>query len=430
MPIIDRLQDRLAAWRPQSLRVQRFATAANYALALTRDIAQGDVSLRAMSLVYTSLLALVPLLALAFSLLKALGIHNSLEPMLETFLAPLGVQGPVLAHNIIGFVNNMRVGVLGSVGVLMLIYTAISMIQKIEESFNLLWRIPRARGIKQRFGDYLAILIVGPVLMVSAFGLGSSPLGSHVAAHLHAIQPFGALIFAVSRLTPYLLTTGGFTFLYAYIPNTEVKIRAAAVGAAVAGIAWQLAGLIFAVFVSHASNYNAVYSSFAILIFMLIWLHVSWMILLLGCRLAFYVQYPRELRKAGTPPPPGSREAEWIALLIAAEAGSRFIQAQPAPTREELHAALGIPLEYIERAASELIADGVLAESGVDRRLLPARDPATLTLGDLWLRTRGEWPSWARSTVFAERIEKLILDVEARARGGADETLRDWLAPK
>jgi membrane protein len=427
MSIIERLQDRLAAWQPRSRRAQHLATVANYALALTRDIAGDEVALRATSLVYTSLLSLVPLLALAFSLLKAFGMHNSLQPFLTTFLAPLGAEAPLLAHNIVGFVNNMRVGVLGSVGVALLLYTAVTTIQKVEESFNSLWRIPRSRGISQRVGRYLSLLIIGPVLIVSALGLAGALLDNRIADYLRTIQPFGALIIFFSRLLPYVLMSFCFGFLYAYIPNTRVQIRSAAIGGLVAGVAWQAASKIFAVFVSRATSYNAVYSSFAILIYLLIWLYVSWIILLVGCRLAFYVERPLEVRVHGELPPSGSREAEWIALLIAAEICDRFLRAQPLPTREELHRTLGIPLEHVERAVCELVAEGVLAESGPEQRLLPARDPSTLTLGDLWLRARGELPPWGRSTPFAQRAESLLLAIENCARNGSPQTLRDWL---
>ena len=103
---------------------------------LVRDLLEGQLTMRAMSLVYTTLLSLVPMLALAFSVLKALGVHNQLEPLLAEALAPLGPRSVDITGSVIGFVENIQVGVLGSLGVALLFYTAISMIQKIENSFN------------------------------------------------------------------------------------------------------------------------------------------------------------------------------------------------------------------------------------------------------------------------------------------------------
>jgi membrane protein len=149
--------------------------AGQYAFALGRDLFEGQISMRAMSLVYTSLLSLVPILALAFSLLKALGAHNTLEPMLLELLAPLGAQASDITRNIVGFVDQIKVGVLGALGISLLMYSAISLIQKVEGSFNYIWRVARPRPLSQRIGDYLSVLMVGPVLVHSPSSSVSSP---------------------------------------------------------------------------------------------------------------------------------------------------------------------------------------------------------------------------------------------------------------
>ena len=107
-----------------------------------------------MSLIYTTLLSLVPLLALGFSLLKGLGVHNSLQPVLERFLAPLGPQGTQISQNVIAFVENIKVGVLGSLGVALLLYTALTLIQKMEQSFDYIWRVEVPRRLGQRLTEY------------------------------------------------------------------------------------------------------------------------------------------------------------------------------------------------------------------------------------------------------------------------------------
>ena len=126
---------------PRSIWGRRLLKPGRYALALLRDLLEGEIALRAMSLVYTTLLSLVPLLALAFSVLKAFGVHNSLEPILAQALEPLGDQAKVISDNVIAFVDNIKVGVLGSIGIALLLYTSVSMISKIEASFNFIWKI-------------------------------------------------------------------------------------------------------------------------------------------------------------------------------------------------------------------------------------------------------------------------------------------------
>ena len=110
------------------------------------DLSESMINLRAMSLVYTTLLSLVPLLAVSFSVLKGFGVHNQMEPMLANFLSPLGPKGLEISATIIDFVENMNVGVLGSLGLAMLVYTVITLIQKMEEAFNEIWRVRRQRS--------------------------------------------------------------------------------------------------------------------------------------------------------------------------------------------------------------------------------------------------------------------------------------------
>ena len=398
--------------------------AAQHAVALTRDLIDGEITLHAMSLVYTSLLSLVPLLALAFSLLKALGLHNNLQPLLLQFFAPLGAQAPELARSVVGFVNNMQVGVLGSVGVALLLYTSISMIHKVETSFNFLWNIPAARSLPQRLGEYLAMMIIGPTAVFLALGLTNSAINSALAERLQGIEPFGLALALFGRLIPYWLMIAALTFVYVYVPNTRVRFRAAGIAGIVAGIAWQAASAVFASFVSRATNYNAVYSGFAIVIFVLIWLYVSWLIVLLGCRLSFYLQNPRQLlvhRK----PLAGSREFEGIALEVVAIAGRRFLRAEPAPTRRDLQRELGVPDFYVERAVAALIANGILIQSG--EGLFPACDLAALTIAELWRRVRGDWPQQFASGLLALKVQQLLQSLERREDGWEQRSVRDWL---
>ena len=109
------------------------------------------LTLQAMSLVYTTLLSLVPLIAVSFSVLKGFGVHNQVEPMLSSVLAPLGDKGAEITSKIIEFVENTKAGVLGSLGLVLLFYTVVSLIQKIERSFNFTWRISKPRPFAQRF---------------------------------------------------------------------------------------------------------------------------------------------------------------------------------------------------------------------------------------------------------------------------------------
>ena len=221
-------------------------------------LADGRLSLRAMSLVYTTLLSIVPLLALSFSVLKAMGAHNEIEPFLFQFLAPLGEQGADIGRNIIQFIDNIKVGVLGSLGLGLLIYTVLSLVQKIENAFNMIWQVESSRSLGERFSNYLSVILIGPVIMVSAVGVSATVLNSSVISYFMMIEPFGSLIVFATKLLPYLMVIGVFTFIYVFVPNTRVNLKAALVGAAVSGILWQKSGILFATFVVNSSKYTAI----------------------------------------------------------------------------------------------------------------------------------------------------------------------------
>lgn len=385
--------------------------------------------MRAMSLVYTTLLSLVPFLALGFSVLKALGVHNTLEPVLFEFLRPLGPQAAEVTANIIGFVEKIQVGLLGSLGVALLFYTAISLIQKVEASFNFIWRIERPRPFAQRIGEYLSVLMVGPVVVFLAIGLTASVLNSGFVAQIKEIAPFGFVLYGITRLVPYAMIVGMFTFLYAYMPNTKVTWRAAAVGGLTAGVLWQSASLAFASIVAGATNYDAIYSSFAVIILLLIWLYIGWLILLIGCQLAFYVQHPAHMKAERHVPLPAGRQAEYLALMIMATAGRRFLEGKPAMAPEEFARELGAPPEHVARAVDTLITCGFLAETGRQRtQLTPARDLDSVTLGELWRAIRGGNAGLRPLQALGRDVVKLI----DQAESGFNEshgrlTLRDWL---
>ncbi len=412
---------------PSSSVERRGLHVARYALALLRDLLEGEISLRAMSLVYTTLLSLVPLLALAFSVLKALGVHNSVQPLLERLLEPLGSQAAVITQNVIGFVDNIKVGVLGSIGVGMLLYTAVSMISKIESSFNFIWKIGQTRAFTQRFGEYLAVMIVGPVLVFSALGLTASVRSSILVTRLAQFEPFGTTLLVLTELAPYALIVAAFTFMYSFIPNTRVKFRAAFGGGLFAGVAWQSASLGFARFAAGATSYSAIYSGFAIVIILLLWLYLGWLIVLFGCRLAFYIQHPRHLSGVVDATPPGSRESEFLALRLMSLAGARFLAGEPALGFDELRRQLAVTGERLERTVCELVHHGVLAESMPGRRLLPARDPASYTLAQLWLWSRGLTPEKPARDPGDRRALEFLHRIESEAGQLGAISLSDWL---
>ncbi|WP_138435285.1 YihY/virulence factor BrkB family protein [Marinobacter shengliensis] len=351
--------------------------------AVVRDVISGQLTLHAMSLVYTTLLSIVPLLALSFSVLKAMGVHQRMEPLLYQFFEPMGPQGIEVAERILGFVDNMKVGVLGSVGLALLVYTVISLVQKIERSFNMIWRVPEMRSMAQRFSNYLSVIMVGPLLMVSAIGVTATIFSSNVVQRFMEIEPFGSLIVMASRFTPFFLVVGAFTFVYVFIPNTRVKLRYAFIAGLIAGVSWQAAGMLFASFVANSTKYAAIYSGFAVGIILLIWTYLNWMILLLGASLAFYMQNPGSVAKRqNVQLAPELQERVGLALMWMV--AKPFSLGQPAPQQEALEYDLRVPGEVTRSISDKLIRAGLLSLAGRNGdQLVPGKALHLITVGSV-----------------------------------------------
>ncbi len=426
---LSQIRSRLWDEREERSRLRwLFVRMGRFAYSIGHVMFEGQLSMRAMSMVYTTLLSLVPLLALSFSVLKAFGVQNRLEPTLREFLRPLGPQGDEITLKLIGFVAKTQVGILGSVGVILLFYTAISMIQKVESSFNYVWRIERIRPMGQRISEYLSVLMIGPAVIFSALGVTGTVLKSEVLVQVGGIAPLGFLVASATKLVPYLMIVGMFTFLYMFVPNTKVKLKAAAIGGLAAGVLWQSASLAFASFVAGATNYNAIYTSFAIVIFLLIWLYLGWLILLIGCQLAFYVQNPIHMKPKGKMSLPSARQSEYLALMIMGTACQRFARGELGQTEEEITAQLDSPGEHVSRVVEMLVQRGFLTESGLERVLLvPGRDMASVSVGELWREVRSsEHPIKPRTGLGTKTISLLDTAEQQFSREIGEMSVREW----
>jgi membrane protein len=383
-PFLTRLEHWLFE-PPESLIGKPLWTVARvlrYPYALVRDILRGDLTLRAMSLVYTTLLSIVPLLALSFSVLKGLGYHRDLEPVLFSFLEPLGERAYDITAQVMSFVDNVRGGVLGSIGLIFLLYTVISMVQKVEESFNFVWRVEQPRSLARRFSEYLSVMIVGPALIVAAFGLLATVRNSAFMQAVAGYEPFGTALIVLGHLTPYLLVTGVFAFLYGFVPNCRVRIAAAVIGGVFAGALWAASGLVFASFVAESSRTMVIYAGFAIVIIALIWLYVSWLVLLLGAQLAFYIQNPQYLRPGRGEIRLNSSLRERVALSIMYLVVGSFRDSKPRWSINALADHLGLPGAALGPIVTALEREKLLVVVD-DDTWVPGRDPGEIQLTDV-----------------------------------------------
>ena len=370
----SRVLDSLWQAEPADLtRVKRLVSSfIKIAFLVGRDFIENLVKLQAMALAFKTLLSIAPLLAVIFSILKGFGVHNRIEPVLAEALTPLGDKGQEVTSHLIGFVDKMSAGALGSVGLVTLFITVLSLMGTIEQAFNTIWRVRFPRKLARRFSDYFSVLLVGPVLVFAALTITATLQSNSFVRNLLALEPFGTVMLMLLRLVPYLILWGAFTLSYLFIPNTRVRLRSALVGGLVAALLWQTIGWGFATFVASSTRYYAIYSSFAILLLFLLWLYVGWLIVLLGAQVSHAHQHIRFFygQRENLARSPAGREKLALQLLLLI--GRNFHQGLTPMSITDLANRLQLP--------TALVKD-FLEMFQQARLVLPLSDEETFVLG-------------------------------------------------
>jgi len=404
------------------------AVVLRYFYAVIRDLASGQLTMRAMSLVYTTLLSVVPLLAFSFAILKGFGVFKQLEPFLADLLAPLGEQGAQITGQILELVENVQGSVLGGIGLVFFVYTAISAVQKIEESFNYVWYVSKPRSFARRFSEYLIVLLVGPMVMVTAIGMITSIQSITVVQFLLNDERLGPVFVLIGKFVPYLLISGVFTFLYMFMPNTKVNLKSALVGGIAGGFMWATMGAIFATFILYSTRTLQIYAGFAVAITTLFWLYLNWLILLIGAQLAFYHQRPAFLRIGRREPRLSNSTRERLALNIMYLVGRSFRHPDKTITIGQISEQLRIPSIALNPIVLSLETAGLLISTDTEE-LLPGREMSRMRLQDILnvVRSQGETVS-DRSPNWAEGIDRIGTQLEtAVSRVAGSRTLADLL---
>jgi membrane protein len=353
------------------------------AVMVGRDFFQNLVKLQAMALAFKTLLSLAPLLAVVFSLLKAFGVHNRIEPALAEALAPLGDKGQEITAHLIGFVDKMKAGALGSVGLVTLFVTVLSLMGTIEEAFNRIWRVGSPRKLARKFSDYLSAVLVGPMLVFAAVTITATLQNTSIVRALLSLQALGTIILVLLQLVPYLILWGAFSFVYLFIPNTRVQLQSALVGGFVAAVLWQTVGWGFAVFVASSTRYYAIYSSFAILLLFLLWLHVGWVIVLLGAQVSYAHQHihfflgDRELLAQS------AAGREKLALHLMLLIGRNFYRGLDPMSVSALAAHLRLPAGLVKEFMDIFTQAKLVLPLADEETFVLGRDPGTIGVKDI-----------------------------------------------
>ncbi|HSO21080.1 MAG TPA: YihY/virulence factor BrkB family protein, partial [Desulfosarcina sp.] len=342
-------------------------------------------TLRASALTFFTLLSLVPVAAMAFGIAKGFGFERRLQQeLLEQFSAQ---QEVVL--QIIGFAQNMlantRGGMIAGIGVIVLFWAVVKVLSHIENAFNHIWGV-RSRPLVRKLSDYLTIMLICPILVIMS-GSVTVFITSQVAAisgRFELLQMVGPVIFVGLKLLPYGLIWVLFTLTYMIMPNTRVRFDAALLAGVAAGTTYQVIQAAYIHFQILVSKYNAIYGSFAALPMFLLWLQISWIIVLTGAEISHAYQNADHASDANDGQPMSIARTRLLALAICRHVAGRFHQAQPAQTPVQIAQALSLPPALVDNLADLLVRGNILVridnDAGTDKALQPARDIHDLTI--------------------------------------------------
>lgn len=360
-----------------------------------RGFNEDKCQLRASALTFYSLLSIVPIVAMAFGIAKGFGLEQILERQL---LENLEGQEEV-AQRIIGFaqslLENTRGGAIAGVGVAVLFWTVIKVLGNIESSFNDIWGIKKARSMGRKLADYLSVMMICPILLITASSVTVliSTQAASMIERLSFLGYFADVLIAILRLLPYGVIWVVFTFIYVFMPNTKVRLKSALWAGILAGTIYQLAQYGYITFQIGVSKYGAIYGSFAALPLFLIWLQLSWLIVLFGAEVSFAHQNVETYEFEPDSLKVSHSFKRIIALLITHLCVKQFLHAQKSLTADEISHELEVPIRLVRSVLFELTEARILSEVYTDDRENVAYQPGCyiddLTVASLLERLDG-----------------------------------------
>lgn len=349
-----------------------------------RSFFDRDLQNRSMSLTYSTVLAIVPVFALLFAIGRGFGLQDLLEQQLyQSFPAQKQVISVALRF-VDSYLKEASQGLFVGIGLLFLLWTLISLLSYIESAFNMIWDVKHDRSLYQKVTDYIAICLLVPILMICSAGV-SIFMSATVQDNMH-FAFLTPIVNSLLELSPVVLAWLAFSLSFYLIPNTKVKITYAFISGAVCAVVFEILQMLFVNGQIYVSKYNAIYGSFSFLPLMLIWLQLSWLILLFGCVLTYSLQNVYGFNFLGDLTKMSENYKRKVTIILMTAIADRFRQGKTPLTRSQLSFCYDVPIRVVSRICDQLYKAGfvnfvVLPEEKVG--VAPATETADLTVGEL-----------------------------------------------
>ncbi|MBF0522262.1 MAG: YihY/virulence factor BrkB family protein [Candidatus Omnitrophica bacterium] len=351
-----------------------------------REFRGNKCQLNASALTFYTLLSIVPVVAMAFGIAKGFGFDKLLEQQL---LVKFPGHEETL-NQVIGFANNLlkdtQGGLVAGVGVIVLFWTVIKVLNSIEDSFNDIWGVKIGRSFGRKVSDYLSIMLICPFFMIASSGV-TVFLTTQIDMIVEKLSFLGALgpaILFSLHLLPYVMAWILFSFIYIFMPNTKVKLSSGIIGGVVAGTIYQILQIVYIKFQVGVASANAIYGSFAALPLFLIWLQLSWRVVLFGTEVAFAHQNVDTYEFEHDCLNVSYAFKRLLTLHVASVVVKRFAVGEPALTESQISDELDIPIRLVRDILFELSEAGIISKlmDSTDKQAAyqPARDINDLTI--------------------------------------------------
>ncbi|MBD5370560.1 MAG: YihY/virulence factor BrkB family protein [Bacteroides sp.] len=394
-------------------------------LSVTAFLDRG-LQMKSAALTYSSVLALVPAIAMLLAIARGFGFQEIISNSLYEYFPAQHKALETAMGFVDSYLKEAANGVFVGIGLVMLLWTLISLLSTVEEAFNNIWDIKKDRTIYQKITDYIAICLLVPILMVCSSGVSifmSTLVQNNLALHL--LTP---LLNVLLEAIPLVLAWLAFTLSYFLIPNTKVEFKYAAISGAVCAIAFQILQLLFVNGQIYVSKYNAIYGSFAFLPLLLVWMQLSWLILLFGCVLTYSMQNIFAFNFLGDVTTVSSDYRRKIVIVVTAIIFQRFIKGLPPLTRNDLSTIYDIPIRMVGDITYSLHEAGLIyyvVTAGDEQAYAPAVEAKELTAGEVFRRIGrlGQQDFIPRFSTIYRKADTLVDGFNSVAWDSADKVL-------
>jgi membrane protein len=390
-----------------------------FLLIVLRNSWRNQSFLRASALAFTSLLSLVPLLAILFSILKGLGVQNQVEPYL---LEQLSAGSQDVAVKIIRYIDNTNMTSLGGFGFAGLFLTVIMLLDSVEDSFNQVWVVKETRALSRKLGGYLILIISMPLLIFTALSMTTFLEGQSIFHWVLSTSHLGLILPYFLHLVPYLAVCTALTFLYIIVPNTKVSLGSALRGAFLAGTLWQIAQLLYVHFQFGVARNNAIYGTMAALPTFMVWIYVSWLILLFGVEVVHAHQNIKSLKREIRFRPVSQKVRELLSLAILQDMATVCGTEMKGWTGEHLGEAFDLPEKTLAELLNTLMAEGfIISTTDTPPVYALAKDPGRIMIFEVLSALRDSSGGW--QPLFMTKGESYLADLLSRIERCSVESL-------